>query len=225
MINLAYRLADASSADPDPAFAVNVTGAQNVLEAARAHGVRRFVLGSSIAVYGDQSTWGEHALAETDERRPVRPYGWQKALNEVMAEQYTALFGVEAIAFRMSTVWGPGRTVGLSAPITDLIEPPPGAHTVVSPWPLDEAFDLVHRDDAAAALADVALAENLDHATYNSGGEYATVSDLADRLGCLRPEVRVRVAEPATSIRHCSRIDSSRLRDIFGTRPRRIFTD
>ena len=41
--------------DPARYSDVNVTGTQRVIDAARAHGVRRFVFGSSSSVYGSDS--------------------------------------------------------------------------------------------------------------------------------------------------------------------------
>ena len=42
----------------------------NCFEAARILGIRRVVYASSLAVYGDQSLHGEHAVVEDDACRP-----------------------------------------------------------------------------------------------------------------------------------------------------------
>src|SRR5512139_2730073 len=58
--------------DPLLANAINVTGTLNLLVAARAAGVRSFVVASSSAVYGDDATMPK---VEGREGRPVSPYG------------------------------------------------------------------------------------------------------------------------------------------------------
>jgi len=82
--------------------AVNVDGTRNVLEAARAAGVRRVVHGSTIGVYGS-------ADGVIDEETPCRPdniYGRTKLEGERLAVSYTGR--VPVVAVRIPEVYGPG---------------------------------------------------------------------------------------------------------------------
>jgi UDP-glucose 4-epimerase len=214
VVNLAYRLADACENDLDGAFQVNVVGSQNVIETCREHGVGRYIYASSIAVYGDQSTFGEHRLVERDQGRPVRLYGWHKLLQEEIAERYRDQ-GLNCAGLRISTVFGPGRRAGLSAAVNAFIDPDPLVTTIECPWSSEEAFDLIHVDDVAIALATLVAAPILEWSIYNSGGEFATIGTLAQSLLRRRPDVRVIYpSEPAT-LAHCSLINWDRLKNLL----------
>jgi UDP-glucose 4-epimerase len=91
----------------DPAFdaRVNVEGTVNVLEAARAAGVRRVVLSSTGgAIYGEceQVPTGEDAPI-----RPLSPYGQAKHCAEGYCALYAALHGLATISLRYANVYGP----------------------------------------------------------------------------------------------------------------------
>src|SRR5438067_3919158 len=67
--------------DPSLCNDVNVNGTLNLLVAARDAGVRRFILASSSAVYGDRA---KPPLVETMPPAPISPYG----LSKLTAEDY-----------------------------------------------------------------------------------------------------------------------------------------
>jgi UDP-glucose 4-epimerase len=214
VVNLAYRLADACEDDLDGAFQVNVVGSQNVIEACRQFGVDRYIYASSIAVYGDQSTFGEHRLMESDEGRPVRLYGWHKLLQEEIAERYRGE-GLSCAGLRISTVFGPGRRAGLSAAVNSFIDPDPQATTIECPWSGEEAFDLIHVDDVATALVTLVTTPILEWSIYNSGGEFTTIGSLAQSLLQRRPDVRVVYPREPATLAHCSLINWDRLRHLL----------
>src|SRR5215216_728319 len=91
----------------DPAFdaRVNVEGTVNLLEAARAAGVRRFVNSSTGgAIYGDA------AVVPTPETEPagaLSPYGQSKHAVEGYCALYRRLHGLSAVSLRYSNVYGP----------------------------------------------------------------------------------------------------------------------
>lgn len=83
---------------------VNCIGLINVLDAALAHGCRRFVFASSGGVlYGDVSA----PAPETTPADPVSPYGITKWLGERYLRFYAAQHGFTALALRYSNVYGP----------------------------------------------------------------------------------------------------------------------
>ena len=89
---------------PDGHFwSINVDGTRRMLEASVAAGVRRFVHGSTIGVYGDSS------VAEIDESTPPSPdniYGVTKAAGEKLVLEYAGRLPVTVI--RISETYGPG---------------------------------------------------------------------------------------------------------------------
>jgi UDP-glucose 4-epimerase len=93
-----------SMAEPEACFAINVAGTVTLLEAARQAGVRKVILSSSTAVYGDPDKF------PTDEETPLRPlspYALSKQVNELYARLYTRTFNLPVIALRYFNVYGP----------------------------------------------------------------------------------------------------------------------
>ena len=94
-----------SAADPAADARINVEGTINVLEAARAAGVRRFVNTSTGgAVYGE----GQIIPAPEDHPvAPEAPYGQSKFAAEGYCDLYGRLHGMSTISLRYGNVYGP----------------------------------------------------------------------------------------------------------------------
>lgn len=84
---------------------VNCVGTLNLLEAARHHGARTFVFGSSSSVYGINS---KVPFSEEDPITcPVSPYATTKRANELQCYTYHHLYGLHITCLRFFTVYGP----------------------------------------------------------------------------------------------------------------------
>lgn len=83
---------------------VNDLGTLKVLETARLNKVRRVILASSSAVYGDDP---QLPKIETMAPNPLSPYAVQKLTNEHYAVLYHGLFGLETVCLRYFNVFGP----------------------------------------------------------------------------------------------------------------------
>ncbi len=94
----------ASVADPLYSNAVNITGALNMLTAAREAGAWRFVLASSSSVYGDGP---EPVKTESSQMRPLSPYALGKLAGEQYCRVFFSLFGLETVCLRYFNVFGP----------------------------------------------------------------------------------------------------------------------
>lgn len=84
----------------------NILGTFNVLEAARAHGIGRFVFASSSAPAGIV----EPPVREDMPVRPISPYGASKLAGEAYCSVYAHTFGVGTVALRFGNVYGPRST-------------------------------------------------------------------------------------------------------------------
>jgi UDP-glucose 4-epimerase len=89
---------------PPECLEVNIGGTAALFEAARRTGVRRVVLASSAAVYGDST---DLPLDEVTALNPMSPYAVSKRAGEMLVELYTHSFGLEAVALRYFNVYGP----------------------------------------------------------------------------------------------------------------------
>jgi nucleoside-diphosphate-sugar epimerase len=93
-----------SMEEPQACFDVNLTGTSLLFDAARRAGVRRAVVASSAAVYGESDAL---PLIETTPLQPKSPYAVSKRVNEMYAELFTGSFGFEVVALRYFNVYGP----------------------------------------------------------------------------------------------------------------------
>ena len=90
--------------EPVRAINVMINGTQNVLEAARKHGVKKVIAASSASVYGDPS------YLPMDEAHPFNNrtlYGAAKIANEQILRSYAEMFGMQYLMFRYFNVYGP----------------------------------------------------------------------------------------------------------------------
>jgi len=83
---------------------VNVLGFLNLLVASRDAGVKRFVYAASSSTYGDEPT-----LPKIESRigKPLSPYAVTKYVNELYADVFGMVYGLETIGLRYFNVFGP----------------------------------------------------------------------------------------------------------------------
>jgi len=97
----------ASIEHPEKSVATNLLGFHHVLEALREQGFKgRLLYASSSAVYG--ADVGEAAL--TEDQAPgnlISPYAQDKYSNEMYAQLYSKLYGINTLGFRFFNVYGP----------------------------------------------------------------------------------------------------------------------
>jgi nucleoside-diphosphate-sugar epimerase len=90
--------------EPQECFDVNLTGTSLLFDAARKAGVRRAVVASSAAVYGESDAL---PLVEETPLQPKSPYAVSKRVNEMYAELFTNSFNFDVVALRYFNVYGP----------------------------------------------------------------------------------------------------------------------
>lgn len=113
VIHLAARAGVRPSlAEPALYQRVNVEGTVNVLEAARRVGVKKVTLASSSSVYGVNS---KVPFAEGDPIfHPISPYAASKLALEALGHVYHHVYGMDVVALRFFTVYGPRQRPDLA---------------------------------------------------------------------------------------------------------------
>ncbi len=90
----------------------NIAGTMNLLECARAAGIRKFVFASSSSVYGVNS---KVPFSESDPIfKPISPYAATKLAGEAICHSYHHLYGMDMTCLRFFTVYGPSQRPDLA---------------------------------------------------------------------------------------------------------------
>jgi nucleoside-diphosphate-sugar epimerase len=188
----------------------NVLATQCVLEAAAVASVR-VVFASSSSVYGDAATY---PTRETAALRPLSPYGITKLACEHLADAYAQNFGVETIALRYFTVYGPRQRpdMFMQRVVEALLTG--GAFEIYGDGKQARSYTFVS-DAVAATIAAMDYAP--PGVVYNiGGGQEATIDQiirLLEEIADRSLDVRHGPAAPGDVKRTCA--DTSRiLRDL-----------
>jgi len=91
--------------DPHAYVRSNVTGTLNVLEGCRHAKIEHLVYASTSSVYGANTNMPFSVHRPAD--HPLSLYASTKRANELMAHNYSALFGIPTTGLRVFTVYGP----------------------------------------------------------------------------------------------------------------------
>ena len=196
----------------------DVYGTFVLLEAARAHGVGRFVQISTDEVYGDAPG---RPSREDDALMPKSPYAASKAGADRLAFSYHATYGLPVVITRCVNNYGPRQYPEKLIPlfVTNVLEGKPlpvyGSGSNTREW--------IHVDDHSRALVALIEAEGVEGETFNIGtGEELSVLQVTDAivsaLGRGRELVRYVEDRPGHVVRHA--VDSSKLRARLGWAPR-----
>jgi UDP-glucose 4-epimerase len=95
----------ASVEDPVRTHQSNFIGTLNVCEAMREAGIKRVILASSAAVYGNNGE-GE-SITEDTIKAPLTPYASDKLASEQYLDFYRRQHGLEPVVFRFFNIFGP----------------------------------------------------------------------------------------------------------------------
>ena len=94
-----------SISDPITSNEVNVSGFLNILTAVNdAPNIKRMVYAASSSTYGDSAALPK---VEGNEGNPLSPYAVTKLVNELYADVYSKVYGLQTIGLRYFNVFGP----------------------------------------------------------------------------------------------------------------------
>lgn len=162
---------------------VNVVGTANMLELARIYRLRRLVFCSSTSAYGDTP---EGPVPEDVPLRPTSVYGGSKAASEALLWTYWRQFGVDALAIRLSWVYGPGRTT--DCVIRTMIEDALAGRPTRMGFGQDFHRQFIHVEDAVSALVLALDAAAPARRIYTATGDtYLTLGEIGEAVARVLP--------------------------------------
>jgi UDP-glucose 4-epimerase len=204
-----------SVADPAHDARINVEGTINMLDAAQAAGVKRFVNTSSGgAIYGEAQTI---PAPESHPVAPEAPYGLSKFCAEHYCEIFRRMHGSSTVSLRYGNVYGPrqdplGEAGVIAIFCGKLVD---GEQPVIFGDGL-QTRDYVYIADVVAA--NLAAADSDAAGAFNIGtGVESTVVDIVDALAPLAGGEFAPRHEPERpgEVRHIA-LDTSRARAELG---------
>lgn len=172
--------------------AVNVEGTRNIVHAALASGVRRFVLISSVTVYGDCDL--PVPVTETTAPRRAGMYGAAKRRAEEILERDAP--GLDRWVLRMSTMYSPEWLFNVRKRIS---LPVVGRFAHVTLDPHGRRYTLCSRRNGAEAVA-WAVERRLAPGVYNVSEQHvysqAEIVRAVERVDGVKPHVPMPVSWP-----------------------------
>jgi nucleoside-diphosphate-sugar epimerase len=215
IVHLAAILPTTAQREPARATQVNVEGSLNLLEMARQFGVRRFIFGSSLSVYGTCPV--EQVVTEIDRAAPEDLYGAAKLYVEQLGEAYRQAHGLEFVSLRIGRVVGAGARSATSAWRSEIFERlgTEGAAEIEIPYAESERILLVHVEDVAEMFLHLLRAPRAAHSVYNAACESVVVGELKRELERLNPRLHVKLGGRAV-VGNPRQVDWSRIAGEFG---------
>ena len=215
IFHLAAAMGDKCEEEPDTCLAVNVVGLNNILKAASTVKAKRVVFSSSISVYNPQVP---EPVKEEMAGTPIILYGMTKYFGELLGLWYANRFGIEFVALRLSVVFGPGRTTGLSARYSSKMIEDAFRHGRVEVINPDDRVNYLFVSDAVEALVKAATVPELTSKIYNISGFEYPITEFVEILRERFPQLEVKVS-PEFKSPWPAKFDTSRAKKELGWKP------
>jgi UDP-glucuronate 4-epimerase len=159
----------------------NVLATQRIFDIASSRGVR-VVWASSSSIYGDAASY---PTREATPGRPISPYGVTKLTCEHLAAAYGAVHGLDSVALRYFTVYGPRQRPDMA--FTRIARALADGREFQLLGTGSQSRDVTYVADAVSATI-LAMERGLAGRVYNVGGgseeSLMHAIRLAERLSC-----------------------------------------
>lgn len=212
---------DRSILEPDIFVKTNVLGTQVLLDAAKKHGVQKFVQVSTDEVYG---TLGETGLfTEETPLAPNSPYSASKAGGDLVVRAYHETFGLPVNITRCSNNYGPYQfpekliPLMISRALADEALPVYGDGLNIRDW--------LYVEDHCSAI-DLVIHQGRNGEVYNIGGNNERtnlhiVRTILDQLG--KPESLIKHVQDRPGHDRRYGIDPTKTMTELGWKPKHTF--
>jgi nucleoside-diphosphate-sugar epimerase len=169
--------------NPDEYFDSNVTGTRNILTAASAVGVRKFVFASSSSVYGNNTPPNK----PTHKPDPLNYYAMSKLFGEHLCRQYKIIFNLNYNILRFFTVYSENQPTSLLfGKFAQMVKED---KPVTIHGDGEMRRDYIHVSDVATACI-ASMESKVKNDTFNVGtGTNVSVNEVVDVLKKFAPNL------------------------------------
>lgn len=183
VIHLAAKISVSESiTNPSETFRVNVDGTRNILTSCKKNHVKKLIISSSAAVYGESSPAVK--LTEESKTNPISPYGESKIKMEQEIKEFGSENDINCIILRFFNIYGIGQSSEYAGVITKFIK------RVTDDNPIEifgnglQTRDFVTIDDVINSIHNAIACDRTG--TYNiASGKAVTINELAEIIICL----------------------------------------
>ncbi len=228
VFHLAVQCVRSSLGRPLENHDINATGTLNVLEAARAAGVDKFVYCSSSEVYGNAS---QSLLAEPDVIcEPVTVYGAAKLVGEYYTKAYWRTYGLPTVVVRPFNSYGPREhdQGDLAEVIPRFVIQIMNGQPPIVFGDGSNGRDFTYVTDTARGIAASADCDALLGQVVNIAfGKMITIAEVAESVGrlCQRPDLEPVFEDARPGDVHVLKADTSLAEDVLGYKAEIAFED
>ena len=121
VIHLAAKISvEESIKNPSETFRINVDGTKNILLSCKKNNVKKIIVASSAAVYGESIQ--NLKLTEKSKMNPISPYGESKIKMEEEVKKFARKNGINHIILRFFNIYGIGQSDEYAGVITKFLE-------------------------------------------------------------------------------------------------------
>ncbi|MBI3941610.1 MAG: NAD-dependent epimerase/dehydratase family protein [Chloroflexi bacterium] len=162
---------------------VNVGGTVALMTAVRDAGVKRVVLTSSGAIYGEQH---QQPIQESAIAHPATPYAVSKLAAEYYVQAMARLYDIHAVVLRIFNAYGPGQPCPPSHPpvIPQFVRQAMRGGSVVIFGNGQQTRDFIYVEDVIDALVAAGKITSKDEMILNIGsGQETTIDGLIALIG------------------------------------------
>ncbi len=217
VFHLGAMLAGPCEENPVLGFKVNFLSTQTLLDASAALQVKRFLMVSSISVFGRDV---EEPVADQAVKNPELIYGQTKLASEHLMLWYNRKHGLDTRALRFTWVFGPGRTTGITALYSSFIL---DAMAVGKPLHIpnpDERGDWLYIKDATKAILNLWNAKEPKQRIYNVAGGVHSIREVVGVAKKFRPNAQVTLQDRGKNLSpYPAAYDDTAARKEFGWKP------
>jgi len=212
---IAIHMAAAFDASADRLVEINAQGTSNFIDECIEAGVKRFILFSSAAVYGEVEGG---APTESCELKPDTPYGRAKKMAEEIVERRVEEEGMSVVILRLTNVYGPGGRGVLTKYVQSVLADKP----VILQGDGMQERDFIYVEDVVKAVIKVLEKEEKGVEKFNiSSGRKISLKKLIELVEkVLGKKAKVKKEPERQGSVKCLWADNSKAEEVLGWKPK-----